>query len=462
MRQRGSILVGVLWCMVLLSVVVIGVLHTARMDLLVVKNYGDRVQAHYLALAGVERAKALLYQDVVTRQQTAKNHTGSLYDNEKDFKDVPLGRGKFQVFRRAPREEGGNIIYGISDEESRLNLNSAAANQLTNLTGMTTDILGAIMVWRSAATQDTATQGGAAQGGANSDYYMSLRPPYLARNGPFQTVRELLMVRGVTTALLLGNDQNQNGFLDSDEDPAGQGPPGSKPPAPPNPGWAALLTVTDTDKDVNAAGKDRVNPQTADETALSAVSGITREIARTIVSYRSQNQLTSLDDLLSVTAQNPNQGGPNGNAGGGNNPQAGGQSGSGNSGAPSISQELLEQIADDLTLASGTDLPGLININTASLDVLICLPGVERPLAQAIINYRKSTGYFDNVAGLLKVDGMTRAIFKQVVPLVTARSETYRIICEGKINSSGARQSIEAIVHIGRSDIETLAYREDL
>lgn len=135
---------------------------------------------------------------------------------------------------------------------------------------------------------------------------------------------------------------------------------------------------------------------------------------------------------------------------------------SGNSGAPVISQELLEQIADDLTLADGTDQTGLINLNTASLDVLLCLPGVERPLAQAILNYRASTGYFDNVAGLLKVEGMTRAIFKQVVPLVTVRSETYRIVGEGKINSTGAIQRIEAIVHIGRSDIETLAYREDL
>jgi competence ComEA-like helix-hairpin-helix protein len=462
MRRTGSILIGVLWCMVLLSVLVIGVLHTARMDLLVVKNYGDRVQAHYLALAGVERAKALLYQDVVARQQTARNHTGSLYNDTKDFQEVPLGRGKFQVFRRAPPEEGGNIVYGISDEESRLNLNTASAGQLTNLPGMTPDIIGAILVWRSAATQNTP-----AQGGANSDYYMSLRPPYLARNGPFQTVRELLMVRGVTPDLLLGNDQNQNGFLDADEDPAEQVLPGFKPPPPPNPGWAALLTVTDTDKNVNAAGQDRVNPQTADEATLSGVPGITQAIARAIVSYRGQNKLQSLDDLLSVTAQNSNQGGANATAGAGRNPsaggnQAGGQSGSGNAGAPVISQELLEQIADDLTLASGTDLPGLININTAGLEVLMCLPGVEQPLAQAIINYRKSTGYFDNVAGLLKVDGMTRAIFKQVVPLVTARSETFRIVCEGKINSTGARQRIEAIVHIGRSDIETLAYREDL
>jgi competence ComEA-like helix-hairpin-helix protein len=147
--------------------------------------------------------------------------------------------------------------------------------------------------------------------------------------------------------------------------------------------------------------------------------------------------LQSLDDLLNVTAQNPNQGGGNANTAGGRNLPSGGGSraarmGSGNSGPPVISQELLEQIADDLTVAIRPTRPGLININTARLDVLMCLPGVERPLAQAIINYRKSTGYFDNVAGLLKVDGMTRAIFKQVVPLVTARSETFRIVCEGK------------------------------
>jgi competence ComEA-like helix-hairpin-helix protein len=441
MWRKGSILIGVLWCMVLLSVLVIGVLHTARMDLLVVKNYGDRVQAHYLALAGVERAKALLFQDVMSRQQAAKNHTGSLYHDAKDFEDVPLGRGQFQVFRRAPEEEGGGIIYGISDEESRLNLNIATTNQLTNFIGLTPEIANAILTWRSASNQDAETPGG-----ANSDYYMSLQPPYLARNAPFQTVRELLMVRGVTPELLLGNDHNQNGFLDADEDTSDEHSSVSKPP--PHPGWAVLLTVADMDQNVNATGKDRVNPQMADKTALTGVSGITPEIADAIVSYRSKNKLQTLDDLLSVTAQNPGQGGANG--------------GSGDSGSPVISQELLEQIADDLTLDDGTSLQGLININTAGVAVLTCLPGVEQPLAQAIINYRKSSGYFDNVAGLLKVDGMTRDIFKQVVPLITARSETYRIICEGKINSSGARQRIEAIVHLGRSDIKTLAYREDL
>ena len=84
-------------------------------------------------------------------------------------------------------------------------------------------------------------------------------------------------------------------------------------------------------------------------------------------------------------------------------------------------------IADDVTTAdAGQDLAGMIDINTAALDVLACLPGVDRQLAQAIISYRQSSGFFANTAELLKVNGMTTDIFKQVAPLVSARSETFR------------------------------------
>src|SRR5262249_45379977 len=121
-KSQGSILVGVLWCLALLSVIVIGVLHTARMDLKVVKNYGDRIQAHYLALAGVEKAKALLLQDAMERRRTGKNHTGALYDAPEEFRDISLGRGEFRVFRHGSQDEGGGTIYGISDQESRLNV----------------------------------------------------------------------------------------------------------------------------------------------------------------------------------------------------------------------------------------------------------------------------------------------------------------------------------------------------
>src|SRR5689334_25443906 len=114
--RAGSILISVLWCLVLLSLIVVGVLHTARMDLMVVKNYGDRVQAHYLAVAGVEKAKALLYQNARDRSRAGQNHNGELYNSPQQFRDVTLGRGRFRVFRRGRQDEGGGVIYGVNDE----------------------------------------------------------------------------------------------------------------------------------------------------------------------------------------------------------------------------------------------------------------------------------------------------------------------------------------------------------
>ncbi len=131
------------------------------------------------------------------------------------------------------------------------------------------------------------------------------------------------------------------------------------------------------------------------------------------------------------------------------------------SGPKVISQSLLADIADDVTVADGTDLDGVVNINTASLEVLICLPGVQRELAQAIISFRQSNGFFSNIAGLLRVQGMTQDLFKQLAPLVTARSETFRILCEGKVTSTGARQRILEIVHVGLRSVTTVSYRED-
>ncbi len=449
-RAKGSILVGLLWCLALLSVIVVGVLHTARLDLMVVKNFDDRIQAHYLALAGVEKAKALLFQNAKERSRNGKNHSGELYDNAQDFRDVHLGRGQFSVMRRGRQDEGGGIIYGVSDEESRLNINQASVDQFTNILNMTPDVAAAIIDWRS---DDNAP---GTPGGAKSDYYMSLKPPYHPRNGPLLTVRELLMVRGVDPDLLYGQDADQNGLLENSDGPD-DAPSDTQNSALEDAGWSAMMTVDSLVNDVNAAGENRVNIQSADQTDLTAVRGITAGIARAIIAYRGQNQFKSVADLLDVTAPNQNQ---NQNQGGQTNaPQA---SSSSSGGPKVISQDLLRDIADDLTVASAQTLPGAINVNTAGIDVLMCLPGVDRQLAQAIISYRQSEGFLANTAWLLRVPGMTPDIFKQIAPLATVRSETYRITSEGRVSSTGARQRIQVIVHVGLSDIDTLSYREDL
>jgi hypothetical protein len=52
-------------------------------------------------------------------------------------------------------------------------------------------------------------------------------------------------------------------------------------------------------------------------------------------------------------------------------------------------------------------------------------------------------------------------MFKQIAPMVTARSETFRILSEGSVNSTGVRQRIQVVVHVGLSDLKILSYRED-
>ncbi|HEX3988447.1 MAG TPA: helix-hairpin-helix domain-containing protein [Verrucomicrobiae bacterium] len=421
MREKASILVGLLWCLALLSIAVFGILHTSRMDLLVVKHYGDRIQAHYLALAGVERAKALLYRDSESRRKSGKNHTGALYDDDADFHDVKLGRGKISVGYGSPS------TYGIGDEESRINVNTASLEVLTNIEGMTPDIATAISDWRGASNQVSA-------GGAGVDYYESLIPPYLPRNGPIQTLRELLMVRGVTPQLLLGEGDPQSNVDDSDDQ------------LPVENGWAPLLTVDSKDDNVNASGTARVDIKSADQSALSQVEGITPAIARAIANWQGRGNFRSVADLLDVTGQ---RGGQQNLGGGGNASQL-------------IDHNLLMQIADSLTVGTDSSSQGLININTASVEVLKCLPGLDEALAHSIISHRQSNGFFANIAELLKVDGITDDVLKQVAPLLTARSETFRVISEGRIASTGTRQRIQAILHVGPKEIQTLSYREDL
>jgi competence ComEA-like helix-hairpin-helix protein len=179
------------------------------------------------------------------------------------------------------------------------------------------------------------------------------------------------------------------------------------------------------------------------------VQGITPAIARDIVQWRNQRPFQSIGDLLNVTEQSANQGnGPTQNNTG--------------TGSPVIDDTLLEQIGDDVTVGQNDSVAGLININTASPEVLQCLPNVDSALAHAIISYRESDGFYPNVAWLLKASGMTDEIFKGIAPMLTTRSETFRVVCEGRITSTGTRQRIQAILHVGPQEIQTLSYEENL
>ena len=485
-ESEGSVIVGLLWCLALLSVLVVGILHSATLDLRVTKNLGDQIQARYLAIAGLEKAKALLYHEAWERRRSRVNHSGKLYNAPEEFRDIPMGRGSFRVIRQAARGESPGLIHGVVDEESKLNLNHATEEELGKLEKVTVEEVAAILDYKDGDHN-------VRQGGAESEQYAALQPPYLPHNGPFRSVREVLMVRGLSGDLFLGEDANLNGLLDPEEDDGSNSDPVDNSDGFLDAGWSAWITPDSQVRNVNAAGQQRVNIQQADESALAEVPGLTEDLARAIVQYRNNNPFENLTDLMNVTA--PAQGnpsGPNGPQQPGSRPpnerrQLGGTPptvrqrttattattatgrpsnpqpppGNNRGGQRLISEDLFMDIADDITVESDADLPGRVNINTASIDVLACLPGLDRDIAQNIINERSSSGFFPNIAHLLRVPDINRELLQRLAPRITVRSQTFRVVSEGRIHSTGARQRIEATIRIGTFYVDTLSYRED-
>jgi type II secretory pathway component PulK len=128
---------------------------------------------------------------------------------------VQTGNGYFWLIR--PNENSDQEYdYGIQDESGKLNLNVASLYTVSNTTStsefsnlptnVTQDIIDAMADWMNPEAK-------ASTDGAETDYYNGLAEPYDAKNQPFETVDELLLVRGVTLPVLYGFDLNRDGVV---------------------------------------------------------------------------------------------------------------------------------------------------------------------------------------------------------------------------------------------------------
>ncbi|MBS3977385.1 MAG: helix-hairpin-helix domain-containing protein [Syntrophomonadaceae bacterium] len=63
--------------------------------------------------------------------------------------------------------------------------------------------------------------------------------------------------------------------------------------------------------------------------------------------------------------------------------------------------------------------PGLININSATLEQLDSLPGIGPALAQRIIDYRNNKGPFRDIKDLTNVSGIGEAKYNQLKDLIS-------------------------------------------
>jgi hypothetical protein len=280
-NRRAVVLLAVLVVIVLLSLAAYRYNDWMSAEYRAADSAIKAIQARAVAESGVHYAAALLAGDPST---TLNNNP---YDNPSMFQDieVPNSRGgRFSVVAvRSPDDPDSTPFrYGVVDEGGKINLNALLALDngqgniakqiLMALPNMTDDISDAILDWLD--PDDTPRPSG-----AENEYYMSQSPAYGAKNGPLDSLEELLLVRGVTPQLLFGNDRNRNGTLESEEDD-GSGKSDL--------GWSAYLTVYSREPNVDSQGNARVyiNDQDVNSMGENLSSALDPDLANYIVAYR--------------------------------------------------------------------------------------------------------------------------------------------------------------------------------
>ena len=388
--KKGLVLVAVLWLMVVLMAMVATVGRNSRLDTKVSLLRMEQLRCKWACRAGTETAIGVLNED--TKESDSLTDLWS--DNDEDFNDIALEKCIFTVW--------------VVDEASKLNINTVTKEQLLGLEYMTEEIADAIIDWRD--QDDTPSAGGAEAG-----YYENLTFPYMTRNGPFRTIRELLMVKDVTEELFFGEDTNFNGQLDYNERDGDASPPLDDEDSELDLGWIAHLTCYSYDNNKDASGNTRININEADENQLVQSLNIIRSQAKWIVENRPNNGYESIADL--INRNSPTQ------------PQR--SSGRDSDEAQPIDLQTFSQIADIITVIGDEKIPGRVNINTASEEVLAALLGggdAAISTAQDIIAYRESLIYgMQSIAELLQT--MSIDNFKNIANFITTRSDVFTIYC---------------------------------
>jgi type II secretory pathway component PulK len=301
-RRRGFVLLAVLIVIVLLSLAAYQFAELTTAEYRAAASHTRSVQARALAASGIDYAAMMLSSSGSSSSSSSASSTGSansgsqslqgnLYSNPTAFQGIAVNtgdssrrQGRFSIVSPPGPDDvtnGQSFHFGASDESGKINLNAVmqvdpsgniAYNMLMQLPNMTADVANSILDWIDKDDEPRAN-------GAEEDYYQSLSPPYHCKNGPLDSVEELLLVKGVTPALLLGNDRNRNGALDPGEDD-GAGAVQL--------GWAAYLTVYSREQNLNSQGKQRifVNDSNLDTLHQNLVTAVGQQLADYIAAYR--------------------------------------------------------------------------------------------------------------------------------------------------------------------------------
>jgi DNA uptake protein ComE-like DNA-binding protein len=399
---------------------------------------------------------------------------------------------------------------GPMDEGAKLNINVASRLALTNLPGMTPDVVDAIIDWRD---ENDEVEGL----GAERDYYSNRSLGYRPRNGNFRSLAELELVAGAWPDNVRGEDWNLNGRLDPNEDDGPRTFPNDKPDGKLDGGWSQYLTAFSKQSPVSTSGEDKLPLKGSDEEGLTKRLAISAEQARALIAYgnqpnaRPENLLITPLSQVAATGNTGSRPGGTGAAGGGGtsnrsmaggaaaggkggagNLNAGGKSDAGTSGGRSsqtgggtgatsgrssggrttgangtagvqdLNPEQLRAVLRELTGDDFTKpVPGRMNINTVPAAVLKEVLEIDPRVADAIIARRKSKPEgITSLADLSSMSGINPQVLGQLATQFDVTSSVYTVTSRGRAASTGAEVEIEAVVDKSKLPATIISYRE--
>ena len=419
-QRRGFVLLAVLVFVLLLSMIVASLLFQTAADESAANASAGSEQAWSAALSGVAELLRLAPDaggpelDWQDNPQRLKHQL--VYEDGAD-------QWYFTAFTPAAPDSLAELRYGLEDAASRISLRQTTIDQLAKLPRVTPDLartLRAATAPPSTASTDSAgSDGSDGSDGSVRSVGSSTPAP------PIHTLEDLLQLPGLTPALLLGEDLNQNGRLEASEDLNQDGALDR--------GLAQYLTLDSFDPDLTREGRrrTRLNDPSDPLPAIDLPPAFTNYLEAV---RASKTRIEHPADLLDATSKVKDAQGaevaiPSG-----------------------ISKDELPLVLEHFTArSSDKPEPGLINLNTASAAVLATIPGIDESLAESIVSSRTSLSpdRRRTTAWLVQEGTVTPEAFKSIAPHLTARSHQFHCRVAGYGLPSGRFRVLE--VHIDTS-----------
>lgn len=193
-QERGSILILVLWSLFFLTLLVVGLSRRVEGDINLARHLKSNSKTRMLAKAGTVVAIHQVLNDS-SADYDALNE--SWHRDDRRFKRKTLGEGYYCVYSGPDPEE-----FGLADEQSRININTADSDTLKRLFEYAAEISADQALALAASVVDWRdTDSISEPGGAEESFYGYLDPPYPCKDQDFQVLEELLIVKGFDIGL---------------------------------------------------------------------------------------------------------------------------------------------------------------------------------------------------------------------------------------------------------------------